>query len=147
MGHAPERETIMGMFTGVEGASETGSYRYLVPGTWQLEITKVSANQTRHGEAFFAVDCKVIETTAEDYPPGSAVSWMVMKKHDAFLSNVKKFIAVAAGADFDEVSEDDCEAVIGEDQPLTGKVLYAIAHNKTTKAGKPFTVVEWKTSL
>jgi len=133
----------MGLFTGVEDAQENKGFRYIEPGNYTLKVIKCTAGRSRKGEDFFAVDFEILESTNSDFLQASECSWMVMKRHDAFLGNIKGFIAEVMDVDGSEISERDCEAVVGDKQPLAGKEVFAIAYNKTTKAGKPFTVVHW----
>ena len=132
----------MGIFDGMDKAVVQQGYRYICAGNWELEIQKCIVSKTRQGEEFFVSDFKVVDSTAEDFPPGSEVSWMVMKRHDAFLGNVKGFIAAAMNAKPSEVDEGDAEHCISEDQPLMGKTIYGQAYDKKTKVNQLKSLME-----
>ena len=82
-----------------------------------------------------------LETDNEDFDIGETVTWMTMvhsyKKY--FLEDVKNFVSTVLGVEAEEVTEEVCEFVAGEEQPLVGKRLTVRTRLETNqKTGKTF---------
>ena len=126
----------MGMFAGVSEVSVRTKNRYLEPGNYTVEISAIkSGRQNQTEKPYFVAELDIVETDNEDFHVGETVTWMTMvhsyKKY--FLEDVKNF------ADPEEVTEEVCEFVASEDQPLVGKRLAVRTQLMTNqKTGKSF---------
>ena len=93
------------------------------------------------------VEFEIEESDNPEFSPGDPVCWMKMvhqyKKY--FLEDVKGFVATALGVSAEEVTEEVCEYVSGEDQPLVGKRMSLRAYLETNqKSGKSFCESEFR---
>tara|TARA_R110000824_G_scaffold22371_3_gene81981 strand:+ start:1115 stop:1540 length:426 start_codon:yes stop_codon:yes gene_type:complete len=132
----------MGMFAGVSEVSVRTKNRYLEPGNYTVEISAIkSGRQNQTEKPYFVAELDIVETDNEDFHVGETVTWMTMvhsyKKY--FLEDVKNFVSIVMGADPEEVTEEVCEFVASEDQPLVGKRLAVRTQLMTNqKTGKSF---------
>ena len=95
--------------------------------------------------AFRTVGLKVLcaGTNEEPHRVGEQFSWLVMADKDSFAGNVKAFIMNVTGTPEDQVGEAECVAVVGPSQPLGGIIVEMNNRLIQTKAGKPFTLVNF----
>ena len=132
----------MGMFAGVSEVSVRTKNRYLEPGTYTVEISAIkSGRQNQTEKPYFVAELDILETDNEDFDIGETVTWMTMvhsyKKY--FLEDVKNFVSTVLGVEAEEVTEEVCEFVAGEEQPLVGKRLTVRTRLETNqKTGKTF---------
>ena len=132
----------MGMFAGVSEVSVRKKNRYLEPGSYVVEISAIkSGRQNQTEKPYFVAELDILETDNEDFEVGETVTWMTMvhsyKKY--FLEDVKNFVSTVLGVDAEEVTEEVCEFVSGEEQPLVGKRLAVRTRLETNqKTGKTF---------
>lgn len=134
----------MGLFSGIDGADPNNSGVYIIPGIFDVEILELKTINSRKGDALFIVETNILASSSEERPVGTKMSWVVNFRHDPALGNVKAFIAACGDCDFDDVDEEAAEMAVSTEQPFKGTVVKARATNTTTKAGNPFTVVDWK---
>jgi hypothetical protein len=138
----------MGMFAGISEVEVRQKNRYVEPGNYIVEITAVKSGRAQQSEKpYFVVEFEVEESDNPEFDPGAAICWMKMvhqyKKY--FLEDVKGFVATALGVSAEEVTEEVCEYVSGEDQPLIGKRLSLRAYLETNqKSGKSFCESEFR---
>ena len=133
----------MGMFDGIEGASSSKGGVYLLPGNYLLAVQAAKIGSSRNKGDFFVVEFEIVSSDNPERPVGSRVSWMTMKNNDAFLGNVKGFAQAALDMAEDDITAEDIEAMIDDEQPLVGVQVKAQATNIVTRAGKDFTKVFW----
>lgn len=134
----------MGIFSGMKDAKKQVGGVYFKKGVYVVEVKAVKTGKTRKGVIFFVVECKILESDNPERTPGMSVSWMVTADKDAFLSNVRGFVAEATDVDFETVDEVDAEAVCATDNPLEGLIISAEAVDVPTKAGSNYTRVTWE---
>lgn len=141
----------MSMFKGVEGAKASFDASYVGAGHYLCRIDRVKADKTRSKDDFLAVEMTVLHVfmdgagePAKWHKAGSAVSHLMMAKHDSFLGNVKAMVAAVMGVHESEVTEKDCEDLSGAGQPLAGMVIELKAREILTRANKPFTKVTYE---
>lgn len=141
----------MSMFKGVEGAKASFDASYLGAGHYLCRIDRVKADVTRTKDQFLAVEMTVLHTfmdgagePAKWHKAGSAVSHLMMAKHDSFLGNVKAMVAALMGVHESEVTQADCEELSGANQPLAGMVIEVKARDILTRAQKNFTKVTYE---
>jgi len=119
---------------------------YVKPGRFVGEILKVKEGTMRapKNTGFLVVELKVLESSdTKEHPVGSIMTWMTTADKDAFLGNVKHFIAAAGNVKDTDVTVEDMKTAVSEDNPLQGIVLQVDAVGITTKAGLPFTKVRF----
>ena len=150
----------MGLFQDIKKAKDRdGSGSYLKPGIHHVKINRVKQGKNWKKKNFFAVECEIVESTCEDYTTGTSVDWYVNldgQYPDSALTDVKEFLATAAQQlalnDGNEVTrdevkeqltEDDFNAMVGEEQVLAGLELQA--EGLPPKEGKKFVKVLWRT--
>lgn len=134
----------MGVFGGIKDAKKQAGGVYFKKGVYVVEVKAVKTGKTRKNVIFFVVECKIIESDNPERSAGMSVSWMVTADKDAFLSNVRGFVAEATDVDFESVDEPDAEAVCSQDNPLEGLIIKAEAVDVPTKAGGTYTRVTWE---
>lgn len=138
----------MGKFSGIEDASISSGGVYFLAGKYIVKVKRCFTMRSRKKEDLFIVECEIIESTNEDRPAGTSASWVVNFKQDAALGNIKGFIGAANGLEDEasinaEVTEEVCEYVVSDDNPLAGTVLLLEATDVKTRAGNPFTKHAW----
>lgn len=140
----------MGLFKGIKDAKANQGGLYFLPGTYKVEILRVSTMTSRKREDLFIVECEILESDCPDRKPGMRPSWVVNLKQDAALGNIKGFVAAANGidpsnsAEVDEhVDEDACEIACSTDNPLKGTVMGLTCVNIKTREGNDFTLHKW----
>lgn len=119
---------------------------YIKPGTYIVEVLKVKEGTSRppKNTGFFVAEMKTLESSnTKSHPIGSTMTWMTMANQDAFLGNVRHFVAAAGGLTFEECGLEALKMSVGEDSPLMGVILQADAINTKTKAEKDFTKVRF----
>lgn len=127
----------MSLFKGIGKVEVKRSAEYFPEGTFTVEVNRVKEHTKQTGQRYFIVEFNVLESTAPELPAGSAAQFMETFKYmEKGLARVKQFILAASGADAspDEVTEQVCEAVVGEDQPLAGKKIRVVT--RKNKSGK-----------
>lgn len=124
-----------------------------VHGDHLVEIEAVRFKESDQYDAvYLLVDFKVVETNAAEQGVrvGGTYTWAHNMLNKFFgASNTKQFIAAALGMDVasDEakaITRDTVEESWGAEQPLAGESVRLKTQPKTTKAGQPFTVHEWR---
>jgi len=142
----------MSLFSGVNNARANMGSNYARSGHYLALIRRVKQDENRKGVEFVAVEMVCLKVIApgpseEPHRIGEQFSWLVMSNNDSFLGNVKAFVMNVAGLQEHEVTEDDCAAVTSDKQPFAGFIVEMNNRIITTKAGKPFTLVNFPRSL
>jgi hypothetical protein len=145
----------MGLFADIKGKTGTEGGNYFVPGNFVVRIEKCKQGETRSNKPFFAAECRILESDAEELKVGSSASFFVL--FDEFpelsLGNVADFMNAAMASyfvqnkmdppeDF-EVDEEIAEEISGEENILAGTLISVEAFNKKTRANKDFTRYKW----
>lgn len=136
----------MGLFSGMNQASEPKNSKYLPVGIFKLKVkTCKHVVKKLTNDELLAVEFSVLESTSDEAEPGALVSWVPKKTGSFyFLSDVRAFIAAVMGCKFSEVDEDDAEQIVGEEQPLKDREVYVYAYSaESKKTGKAFTKYDW----
>lgn len=141
-----------GIFEGMKSAKRRIDGNYVIPSHFIGRIVRVKQGRTRKEEGFFAVEMQVVH----DFEPeraergiyghsiGEEVTHLMMAKHDSFLGNVKGFIGAVLDLPDDAIGENEAVKVTSDDQPLSGLLVEVAARNTRTRAGRDFTVVNYK---
>ncbi len=143
----------MGMFSGIGEAKVYSSGNYIRAGQHLFKVEELKAFESRKKDDMYVAELEVVESEgginleSEDVPahkPGEKVSWMAnLTQHDAAIGNVKGFLAALADAEIEEITEEVAEASVNPKQPFKGWYIMCQAKVILTKAGKPFTVMNW----
>lgn len=137
---------MSGIFDGLNDAKPSAGGVYFEPGTYTVEVLECKAGTTRKKVKFFAVDCKILESSNPNRPAGTSASWFVKIEEDTpALANIREFLSIAFNVPIEEVDEASGEMVIAEQQPLAGTVLaLGVVQIITKKNKQPFNVHTWE---
>ena len=139
----------MGIFSGIAAApAPSGSGNYFAEGKYLVEVRRFAAGTSAKGDGDFVVAEVVVLEQIVPYEDsnsvGESISWIAMKKHAPFLSNVKGFLAAALECGVGDVSEDMADkATAGDGTALAGVRMVAEVHTIKTKRNNDFTKVSW----
>lgn len=146
---APVVPAQRSVFSGIENAKASFDSNYPKEGTYLALIrgVKFQENRQRRPMVIIEMTCVhvIAHTDAPHHHPGEEFSHILMADKDPFLGNMKSFVAGCTGSSPEEVTQQVCEEVTGESQPLAGRVVEVNARviiTKTTQ--KPFTVVSYR---
>lgn len=133
----------MGLFSNISNAQYSEGGNYLKDGVFRLEIKKTILKKTRKGPMGFIVECGILESTNPAHIVGSEATWMVTDDKEPFLGNVKQFIATALEVEMAEINEEVAELIVGDEQPLKGKIVRASGINILTRKNTNFTKIKF----
>lgn len=128
-----------------------GRGAWLTPGIYAIEITRCSEGEGFKGP-FAAVEGRVLEVLQEGpedskaatLKPGTVVSWVCMLRNPSAWGDLKKFLAAAMGIDVSRVTNANARPNFeGDGTKLAGTTLVAQVHEKPTRTGGVFTIVNW----
>jgi len=147
-----------GAFAGVENAEVYQRNPNLNEGKYIFELLEAEYKQLRAGGAAIIIEGRILVSTYDPNLPhtaqcnkeGTLVSIFV-KQNDNFASNMKEIILALSGFDAagnprpmdDVVTAQECEELVAAGQVYKGRKVYLEATGITTKAGKPYTRVNW----
>lgn len=138
----------VGMFSGIEKVKARIDANYIRPGHYLARIDVVKADKTRKQDGFVAIEMTILHVIDNDndkgHSVGENVSHLLMQKHDAFLGNMKSFVANVFGMMPEEITEQHCTLVCSTPCPLTGTVVEFTARNITTRLGSDFTAINYR---
>lgn len=137
------------IFTGIENARASVATNYFREGRYFSYIRGAKQFVTRKGERMLLVEhsiLAVISGVNESHRPGEEVGHLLKVSQDSFLGNVKAMIAGITGCHVDEVKTAHCAECfpVEGNSPLAGSLVEVHARPIVTKAGKPFTVIDYK---
>jgi len=155
-----------GIFKGLGKAKASQSANYLRPGNLILRLDKFKADKGRKGE-LLAIEMTVLKVLGGSVPGKDPHTVYEAVTHllpnfgngkDMFLPNLKGFLenildVSEAELQDDEALEQMCLAISNEDpaagavQPLRGSILHLQATDITTRAGHPFTRVDYQREI
>lgn len=120
-------------------------------GRYIERIDKIKYDRSFKQDQFIAIEKTVIRVIDNDqgrgHQVGESITHMLMVRHPNFAGNFKAFIMAALGLQESEVEVEAAVAVCLPAQPLTGLVLECHNHLINTRAGTPFTVVNYKQEI
>jgi len=146
----------MGLYDEIAGAAATLQSRYVTPGTYVGSVNDWKEGITRKGDDFVVLEMTVLASdNHEEHPVGSAMSWMVMLKHDSAPGNIKRAIMeIVALQEEGQVTPALCKAVLSANEdaergevgvsPTAGTIIDVVATNTKTRAGNDFTRVTFR---
>ena len=135
------------LFAGIADAKARLDANYERPGHYVERIDAIKRGQSRKGDAFLVVEKTVLHVFDDDegrgHKAGESVSHMMMSKHDSFLGNVKAMVAKLLDCATESVDSNACLMICDDSQPLGGMLIECKNRNIQTKAGNPFTVINY----
>ena len=146
----------MGLYDDIAGATATLQSRYVSPGTYVAVVADWKEGVSRKGDSFVVLEMTVLASDNHvEHPVGSAMSWMVMLKHDSAPGNIKRAIMeIVALQEEGQVTSALCKAVLTPNEdpergevgvsPTAGTVIDVVATNTKTRAGNDFTRVTFR---
>lgn len=139
--------------TFVDGMNEARrKHQYITEGSYELEITKtLTRTHPVKGTDDCITEFKVIskgDGIAGQTTVGETVSWYVTgspkgREDVAHLWRLCVSEKEGVAPSQIDLNKEVCEHILSDSQPLNGCRVKAVARNITTKAGRPFTVVEF----
>lgn len=148
----PPKVSASVVFAGIGKAKMRVDANYERDGHYYLRIDGIKLDKNRKEEVFMAIEKTVLKVVSVEpgmnpHKVGEAVCHMMMLKHDSFLGNVKAMIAHVLNIQPEQITEEDAVKICSVDQPLTGFIIECQNRTIMTKAGKPFTVINYKRAL
>lgn len=116
---------------------------YVLPGVYRFRVLACKHINMRSGKEAFVVELEVLESNNAERQVGSQCSWMVTLDKEPALGNVKQFVTTALGVADNQINEEVMLLIVGEGNPLKGKILRCSAVTIQTKANRDFTKVKW----
>lgn len=136
----------MGFADGIAKAKKpTGKGEYIKPGNHVFQVDYLKENNGFKGESFVAA-FKTIESDSADQPVGGAPAYVVLKKSnnaEQAIGEVREFLSILTGCEFDEVDQDMYNELVGTSQPTAGHFIGCYAWEKETKNGGVWTAYKW----
>lgn len=136
-----------GLFSGLKDARPRLSSNWIREGEYAIRIDRVKVDTNRKNEASFFVEGTVVfvwsDAQGTGHKLGESVTHNMQARHDSFLSNVKSFLAAALGLPPGDIGDEQVLMVVDDDQPLMNTTLHVKANQVLTRAGKPFTEVNY----
>ena len=146
-----------GIFAGVEHAQVMRRGSYVEPGDYVARLLSAEFKAGRKGNQII-LELAVVTSSYDHARPethgcnheGSTMTAFI-KQNDSFLGNIKEVILALSGFDdkgmprdeTDNVSQEECNALVSAEQPFKGAMVYLEARAIKTKAGGDFTRVNW----
>lgn len=133
-------------FAGFGDARSGRASNYISPGHYLLRVDKCKVGESRKKQGFIAVEFTVVHVYAADskHKVGEEVTWMLMTHHDSWQGDFKGFLSAITNTPEHMIEDSDGLEVVGEGQPLSGRVIEANVWTKQTKSGVDFTKISWK---
>ena len=137
-----------GFFAGIENTIIPAGSTYFSPGQYRVRIDRVKIVASRKGDSLFTVETTVLESSNTAHPAGQRVSWQANFKHDSTPGNIARFVGACHGLTDREaikklVTEELCETIVSERNPLCGVELDLTVKLIETKSGREFSYHGW----
>jgi hypothetical protein len=138
----------MGLFDNFgQVASAGNSNPYIVPGRYLLSVDRLAVGVSEQGKGeYFAAEFTVVESDVAERPAGSRVSWALYPNSSAMAPrNIKSLMkALLEEPDDSRITGEVMrKATEGDGTALAGAKVRVSAHEITTRAGNPFTKINW----
>jgi hypothetical protein len=131
------------MFEGIENAEGQSRYPFITPGKYKLRVRVIKTQNSRAKGQFFVGEFDVLESAGEGaIPAGMPTTHMIKMANDNALENIKKLMRGLTGEQ--TITQQMTENAVVSGNPCAGTILGATAYNITTKAGNPFTLVDYE---
>jgi hypothetical protein len=132
----------------VVGAKPTRQSEYFVPGHYLVQIIDFKRAETRKRRPFIVLETTVLDSDVADLGTGSEASWMQMLDSDLAPANIKNFIQRALNLSEKGVTKEIIAKALAQNPDtgrsfLSGLKIEIVAKEITTKAGTPFTVLNF----
>ena len=132
------------LFGGIKDAQVSRGGVYLLPGGYTLDVDVLKLMKTRKAKDMAIAEFTVVESNVKERPVGSKPSHTFnFTDHEAALGNFKNLLSALFNIPEEDVDEAGAEQAVSTDNPCKGMRVRAEASQITTKAGKPFTKVQW----
>lgn len=132
----------------IVGAKPTRQSEYFVPGHYLVQIIDFKRAETRKRRPFIVLETTVLDSDVADLGTGSEASWMQMLDSDLAPANIKNFIQRALNLSEKGVTKEIIAKALAQNPDtgrsfLSGLKIEIVAKEITTKAGTPFTVLNF----
>lgn len=137
-----------GFFKNLKEAKARVGSDWLSEGHYWCMIQRVKIDENRTNQAAFFIEMVTLKILDDadgkgHRRPGIDVTHAIWQRFDSFLGNVKQFLTVVLDEDPNDIDMEHVEMVIEDDQPLSGTVVEVKGTQILTKAGKPFTRIDY----
>jgi hypothetical protein len=136
------------IFSGISAVKARVAANYMRPGRYWLRINRLKLDSNRKNVPFLAIEmqvCRVLDNdNGQGHKVGEDVTHMLMTDNEMFMPNIKAALARILDVPSETITEEECIAVAGDDQPLANTVVEILATEIQTRAGNPFTQVDYK---
>lgn len=134
----------MGVFSKVNNASVNGGGVYFLSGSYRVRIAAVKSIISRQGENLFVIECDILESDVPERRPNTKCSQVInLSKHESAPGNIKAFMAAALDESADNITENECELAVSDQNPLEGTIMRLVCTTTKTKRGTDFTLHQW----
>ena len=132
----------------IAGAKPTRQSEYFVPGHYLVQIIDFKRAETRKRRPFIVLETTVLDSDVAELGTGSEASWMQMFDSDLAPANLKNFIQRALNLSDKGVTKEIIAKALAQNPEtgrsfLSGLKIEIVAKEITTKAGTPFTVLNF----
>ena len=134
----------MGVFSKVTTASVNGGGIYFLAGSYKVSIAAVKSIVSRQGDNLFVIECDIVESDVSERRPNTKCSQVInLSKHESAPGNIKAFMAAALDESADNITENECERAVSDQNPLEGTIMRLVCATTKTKRGTDFTLHQW----
>jgi hypothetical protein len=134
----------MGVFSKVTTASVNGGGVYFLTGSYKVSISAVKSIVSRSGDNLFVIECDILESDVPERRPNTKCSQVInLSKHESAPGNIKAFMAAALDESSDNITENECELAVSDQNPLEGTIMRLVCTTTKTKRNTDFTLHQW----
>ena len=118
---------------------------YFLPGLYPVvQVDVIKLIKSRHGDDLVIVEFDILVSEVPNRPAGSrATAFHNFSKHDAAPGNFKALLAAITDSKPENVDAKTSRAAMSDAQPAHGRLVRLEAVEIITKAGNPFTKLNW----
>lgn len=130
----------------IKNSKPTDGGVYALEGVYPVvQIAGMKFIETRKRKDLYICDIDVLESKVQGREAGTSFAFTAnFTDHDAAPGNVKKLLAACVGCDHEELTDENIEEAIDEEeQALTGRLVRLETKLVTTKGGGDFMLHLW----
>lgn len=118
---------------------------YMETGAYVYQVQRCIEFTTRKGVGCFVAELLIKESTNPNRPVGMGVSFVQLATNDASPGNIKAFLVGATGMEYDDLTTEDLDDILGEKQDLAGTLVRCVSEQRKTKNDKTYLSNTWTT--
>ena len=152
-------EKTGGFFRNIGNVKAQQSTRYEEAGHYIMRVECIKQGESRKGVDFIAIEKTVLQVIDNEvinpitleksvgHRKGEEVTHMIMMDKDAAMPEFKSTLIALSGDDEEAITEEVCDMVVSDEQPLAGLVVEMVNTLVKTKSGGLFTKKNYKRVL